>query len=199
MKVRDEQGVPLWQGEDMAGEVLEVGAGEEWALVGGVMAAEAKAIGSQKPGGLPRSMLFLKTSSAIPLTSNLIQVPSGSLGLVAWKMDTKIKILILALLALLIGAVPLGPSKKAQQLEEDWKGKNFNDLIASKGPPDEKMDDGQGGKIFIYSSSELSPDSGISGGMGRHSGGGSSRGGGSGGGGSSRGGQVSHISNEMFG
>jgi uncharacterized membrane protein YgcG len=113
-------------------------------------------------------------------------------------MDAKIKILVLALMALLIGACATSPSKKAQQLEEDWKGKNFNDLIAAKGPPDEKMDDGQGGKIFIYLSSELSPDSGSGGGMSRHSGGGSSRGGGSGGGGSSRGGQVSHISNEMF-
>jgi uncharacterized membrane protein YgcG len=141
---------------------------------------------------------FLKTSSAIPLTSDLIQVPSGSWTSRPWKMEAKLKILVLALLALLIGACATSPSKKALQLEEDWKGKNFNDLIAAKGPPDEKLDDGQGGKIFIYSSSELSPDSGSGGGMGRHSGGGSSRGGGSGGGGSSRGGQVSHINNEMF-
>ncbi|MGA8571632.1 MAG: hypothetical protein WBQ36_09555 [Desulfobaccales bacterium] len=117
-------------------------------------------------------------------------------------MDAKIEILALALIALLIGACVTSPGEKAQQLEAGWKGKNFNDLIAAKGPPDEKLDDGQGGKIFIYSSSELSPDSGSGGGTGRHSGGGSgggsSRGGGSGGGGSSRGGMVSHISTEMF-
>ena len=98
--------------------------------------------------------------------------------------------MVLAFLALLIGACATNANKKAQQLEEDWKGKNFNDLIAAKGPPSEKMDDGQGGKIFIYAASELSPDSGNSGG--------SSHGGGSGGGGSSRGGKISHINNEMF-
>ena len=125
------------------------------------------------------------------------------------KMDVRIIIMVLGFMALLIGACATNANKKAQQLEEDWKGKNFNDLIAAKGPPSEKMDDGQGGKIFIYAASELSPDSGNSGGsshgggsggggMGRHSGGGSSRGGGYGGGGSSRGGKISHINNEMF-
>jgi hypothetical protein len=122
------------------------------------------------------------------------------------RMDMRIRIMLLLIMALLIGACATLGNNKAQQLEEDWKGKNFNDLIAAKGPPDQKLDDGQGGKILIYMSSELSPDSGSSshgggsggGGMGRHSGGGSSRGGGSGGGGSSRGGQISHINNEMF-
>jgi hypothetical protein len=124
-------------------------------------------------------------------------------------LDMKTKIMLLIFGALLIGGCATVANNKSQKLEEDWKGKNFNDLIAAKGPPDEKLDDGQGGKIFIYSSSELSPDSGHSigsshgggyggGGMGRHSGGGSSPGGGYGGGGSSRGGKISHISNEMF-
>ena len=118
-------------------------------------------------------------------------------------MDVKIKIMVLALMALLIVACASDANKKTQQLEEDWKGKNFNDLIAAKGPPDEKLDDGQGGKIFIYSTYEYEQAS-VSG-----SGGSSSRGGGGGGGGrqgsgagggSSRGGssKTSYLSSEMF-
>ena len=131
-----------------------------------------------------------------------------------WKINASLKILILSLMTLVIGACATSASKKAQQLEEDWKGKNFNDLIAAKGPPDEKIDDGQGGKIFIYSTyeSESEPASGSD------SAGGSSRGGRSGGGfgggfggsrhgggygsggGSSRGGsaKTSYLSSEMF-
>ena len=93
-----------------------------------------------------------------------------------WKIKTSIKIMILSFLTLAIGACATNASKMAQQLEEDWKGKNFNDLIAAKGPPDEKLDDGQGGKIFIYSTYESEPASGSD------SGGGSSRGGRFGGG-----------------
>jgi uncharacterized membrane protein YgcG len=124
-------------------------------------------------------------------------------------MDVKIKIMVLALMALLIVACASDANKKTQQLEEDWKGKNFNDLIAAKGAPDDKLDDGQGGKIFIYSTYEYKQDS-VSG-----SGGSSSRGGGSGGGeggggggrhgggggsGSSRGGssKTSYLRSEMF-
>jgi uncharacterized membrane protein YgcG len=120
-------------------------------------------------------------------------------------MDVKIKIMVPALMALLIGACATDANKKTQQLEEDWKGKNFNDLIAAKGPPDEKLDDGQGGKIFVYSTYEYEQAS-VSG-----SGGSSSRGGGGGGGGrhgegsgagggSSRGGssKTSYLRSEMF-
>jgi len=120
-------------------------------------------------------------------------------------MDVKIKIMVLALMALLIVACASDANKKTQQLEEDWKGKNFNDLIAAKGPPDEKLDDGQGGKIFVYSTYEYEQAS-VSG-----SGGSSSRGGGGGGGGrhgegsgagggSSRGGssKTSYLRSEMF-
>ena len=122
-----------------------------------------------------------------------------------WKMDVKIKIMVPALMALLIGACATDANKKTQQLEEDWKGKNFNDLIAAKGPPDEKLDDGQGGKIFVYSTYEYEQAS-VSG-----SGGSSSRGAGGGGGGrhgegsgaggsSSRGGssETSYLRSEMF-
>ena len=94
-----------------------------------------------------------------------------------WKIKTSIKIMILSLMTLAIGACATSASKQAQQLDEDWKGKNFNDLVAAKGPPDEKLDDGQGGKIFIYSTYESEPASGSD------SGGGSSRGGRFGGGG----------------
>jgi uncharacterized lipoprotein YmbA len=66
-------------------------------------------------------------------------------------MAVKIKIVLLVIAALLIGACATSASKKTQQLAEVWQGKNFNDLIAAKGPPDEKLDDGQGGKIFTYS------------------------------------------------
>ena len=130
-----------------------------------------------------------------------------------WKIKTSIKIMILSLLTLAIGACATSASKKAQQLEEDWKGKNFNDLIAAKGPPDEKLDDGQGGKIFIYSTYESEPASGSDSGGGSSGGGrfggggfgggfgGNRHGGGSGsGGGSSRGGsaKTSYLNSEMF-
>jgi hypothetical protein len=132
-----------------------------------------------------------------------------------WKIKTSIKIMILSLLTLAIGACATNASKMAQQLEEDWKGKNFNDLIAAKGAPDEKLDDGQGGKIFIYSTYESEPasesDSGggssrggrFGGGFGGGGGGfgGNRHGGGYGsGGGSSRGGsaKTSYQSSEMF-
>ena len=127
-------------------------------------------------------------------------------------MDVRIKFMVLALMVLLIGACATNASKKAQQLEEDWKGKNFNDLVAAKGPPDEKLDDGQGGKIFIYSTYESEPASGSESGDGSsHSGrfgggfgggfGGNRHGGGYGsGGGSSRKGssKTSYLSSEMF-
>ncbi len=119
-------------------------------------------------------------------------------------MDVKIKIMVLALMALLIVACASDANKKTQQLEEDWKGKNFNDLIAAKGPPDEKLDDGQGGKIFIYSTYEYESGSGggssRGGGYGGGVGGGRHGGGYGGGGGSSRGGssKTSYHSSEMF-
>jgi hypothetical protein len=125
----------------------------------------------------------------------------------AWKMEVKMKFLLLVLMALLIGACATNASKKAQKLEEDWKGKNFNDLIAAKGPPDEKLDDGRGGKIFIYSAYESEPASesgsrgGSSHGGGYGGGGGWGRhGGGSGGGGSVRRGssKTTYLSHEMF-
>ena len=130
-----------------------------------------------------------------------------------WKIKTSIKIMILSFLTLAIGACATNASKMAQQLEEDWKGKNFNDLIAAKGPPDEKLDDGQGGKIFIYSTYESEPASGSDSGGGSSRGGrfggggfgggfgGSRHGGGYGnGGGSSRGGsaKTTYLSSEMF-
>jgi len=121
------------------------------------------------------------------------------------KMDIKIKIIVPALIGLLIGACATAANKKTQQLEEDWKGKNFNDLIAAKGPPDEKLDDGQGGKIFVYSTYEYEQAS-VSGSGGSSSGGGGGGGGGrhgegsGAGGGSSRGGssKTSYLSSEMF-
>jgi uncharacterized membrane protein YgcG len=130
----------------------------------------------------------------------------------SWKIDVRIKIMVLALMVLLIGACASNATKKAQQLEEDWKGKNFNDLIAAKGPPDEKVDDGQGGKIFIYKNYEYerAPESESGGGSthGGWSGGGfgggagrSRHGGGYGGeGGSSRRGssKTSYLTYEMF-
>ena len=116
--------------------------------------------------------------------------------------------MLLALMVLLIGACATNASKKAQQLEEDWKGKNFNDLIAAKGPPDEKVDDGQGGNIFIYKTYEYerASESENGGGStrGGWSGGGAGRGrhggGYGGGGGSSRGGssKTSYLTYEMF-
>jgi hypothetical protein len=124
-----------------------------------------------------------------------------------WIIEVKIKIILIVSMSLLIGACATNASKKTQQLEEDWKGKNFNDLIAAKGPPDEKLDDGRGGKIFIYSAYQSEPASesrrggssspgggyGGGGGWGRH-------GGGYGGGGSYRRGssKTTYLSHEMF-
>jgi len=117
----------------------------------------------------------------------------------SWKIAVGIKVMLIVLTALLIWACATNASKKTQQLEEDWKGKNFNDLIAAKGPPDKELDDGRGGKIFIYSAYESESRRGSSsspgggGGWGRH-------GGGSGGGGSSRRGssKTTYLSHEMF-
>jgi hypothetical protein len=114
-----------------------------------------------------------------------------------WKVDGKLNLMIVVFLALLIGACATGANKRTQQLEENWQGKNVNDLIATKGQPDEKFDDGRGGQIFDYSAYEAEPGSESGGGgsspPGGGSGGGSGggrgsgrHGGGSGGGGSSR-------------
>ena len=62
-------------------------------------------------------------------------------------------------LALLAGACATTAAKKSQQLEEAWQGKSVKELLARKGPPDAKLDDGQGGQIFAYSAYERESDS----------------------------------------
>ena len=60
------------------------------------------------------------------------------------------RVLFLVFLALLIGACATSAGKMTPQLEKAWEGKSINDLIATKGQPDQKLDDGQGGQIFVY-------------------------------------------------
>ncbi len=90
------------------------------------------------------------------------------------------KLLCIVFLTLLIGACATGVSKESQQLEENWQGKSVKDLIASKGQPDEKFEDGRGGQIFDYEAYESEP--GLESGKGASSPRGDGPGGGSGGG-----------------
>ena len=104
------------------------------------------------------------------------------------------RVLFLVFLALLIGACATSAGKMTPQLEKAWEGKSVNDLIATKGQPDQKLDDGQGGQIFAYSTYESEPGAEPS------PGGTSSPGGGSGGGGSSRRGSsgTTYLVHERF-
>ena len=43
--------------------------------------------------------------------------------------------------------------EKMNTLMDSWSGHNVNDLIASWGPPNSTMSDGQGGQILIYDQS----------------------------------------------
>ena len=117
------------------------------------------------------------------------------------------RVLFLVFLALLIGAFATSAGKMTLQLEKAWEGKSVNDLIATKGQPDQKLDDGQGGQIFVYSTyesepgAEPSPGGTSSPGGGSGGGRGSGRhGGGSGGGGSSRRGSsgTTYLVHERF-
>jgi hypothetical protein len=51
---------------------------------------------------------------------------------------------------------------RIQEKMKTWEGKHFNDLVAALGPPARVMDDGQGGKIFIYSASRKTYSPGFS-------------------------------------
>jgi hypothetical protein len=55
------------------------------------------------------------------------------------------KLLILAFVLSFVGCT--GPTNHAM---DSWMGHNFNELIASWGPPDNTFSDGRGGQIFIY-------------------------------------------------
>lgn len=44
-----------------------------------------------------------------------------------------------------------GCSAAVNQKMQSWDGKHYNDLIANWGAPQEVLDDGQGGKILIFS------------------------------------------------
>src|SRR3974377_1177315 len=45
--------------------------------------------------------------------------------------------------------------QKGEKLQETWEGRNVNDLIAALGPPAQIMDDGQGGKIYVYTTTKV--------------------------------------------
>ena len=90
-----------------------------------------------------------------------------------WKVDGKLNLIVVVFLALLIGACATNTDKRTQQLEENWQGKNLSDLIALKGQPDEKYEDGRGGQIFDYETYESEPGSEHGSGDNSPSGGGS--------------------------
>jgi len=51
--------------------------------------------------------------------------------------------------------LPLVPlNSQFDKMINDWEGRNINDLIAELGPPNQLLDDGQGGKILIYTSTK---------------------------------------------
>jgi hypothetical protein len=128
-----------------------------------------------------------------------------------WEVNRKLTLMVVVFLALLVGACATSLGKRTQQLAEKWQGKNVNDLIASKGQPDEKYEDGRGGQVFDYEAYEAEPGSesgkggdsspGV-GSEGRSGGGrGSGRhGGGAGGGGSSRRGssKTAYLMHQRF-
>ena len=43
-----------------------------------------------------------------------------------------------------------GCASRINQVMKSWEGQHRNDLIASWGPPQQIMSDGQGGEIFVY-------------------------------------------------
>ena len=57
------------------------------------------------------------------------------------------KVLIVLLAIFLSGCVNMS------EVMRSWEGQHFGNLIASWGPPQGVMDDGSGGKIFIYTQS----------------------------------------------
>lgn len=64
-----------------------------------------------------------------------------------WKGKKSMRRLLAA--GLLIG---LSACVNVSAIMKSWEGNHFSDLIASWGPPQQVMDDGQGGKIFVYAS-----------------------------------------------
>jgi len=60
---------------------------------------------------------------------------------------------LMALYILLLCACATTQQKRVE-LQRTWEGHNVNDLIAELGPPTQVLDDGQGGKIYCYSTSK---------------------------------------------
>jgi hypothetical protein len=46
--------------------------------------------------------------------------------------------------------------QRREELQRTWEGCNVNDLITKLGPPTQIMDDGQGGKIYVYTTTKTS-------------------------------------------
>ena len=61
--------------------------------------------------------------------------------------------LITAILVLMIYACS-ATQQVREELQKNWEGRNVNDLIAELGPPTQILDDGQGGKIYCYTSTK---------------------------------------------
>jgi hypothetical protein len=58
--------------------------------------------------------------------------------------------IVLVLLVFLWAMVHLGCSAAIDKKMASWQGESANNLIASMGPPDAVLDDGEGGKILVY-------------------------------------------------
>jgi len=62
------------------------------------------------------------------------------------------KKVLIVLLCLGLGLGLTGCATAINKTMDSWMGNNVNDLIASWGPPQQTMSDGQGGQILVYSS-----------------------------------------------
>ncbi len=60
------------------------------------------------------------------------------------------KKIFMTLIVLFVLSTSLGCVAAINKTMESWMGHNINDLIASWGPPEQSMPDGQGGQILIY-------------------------------------------------
>jgi hypothetical protein len=58
---------------------------------------------------------------------------------------------MMVILILVLALLFISGCASINKTMQSWMGHHQSDLIASWGPPQQIMDDGQGGKIFIYS------------------------------------------------
>ena len=54
---------------------------------------------------------------------------------------------------LLLLVVLTGCAARMNKVMLSWQGRNFNDVMASWGPPDQVFDDGSGGRVMVWTAS----------------------------------------------